>query len=198
MTHTRVPKRVTFIPNDVDIIEVASGKLVAIGIANHHAKAYDFSKFAADAKPTARMTYGNEVSRIWHERFGHLNFKYLHKIHKHYMVEGLPTIKTSKWICKGCIVGKHPEHKFDRGKASCASSISGLIHSDISRNIPTTSMNESQYLLTFIDDFSRYTWVFFIKKKFEVLEKLIENFSGRKIKYMISENGGEYIISEFI
>ena len=75
MTHTGVPKRVSFIPNDVEIIELASGKLVAKGLANHHAKSYEFSHFVADAKPTALLTHGNEVSRLWHESFGHLNFK---------------------------------------------------------------------------------------------------------------------------
>ena len=79
-----------------------------------------------------------------------------------------------------------------------------MIHSDISVPIPTTSMNGSRYVLTFIDDFSRYTWVFFIKKKSEVLEKftnlkeLIENAFGKKIKILRSDNGGEYISNEFL
>ena len=77
MTHTRMPKRVSFIPNDVEIIEIASGKLIAKGLANHHAKAYEFSHFVADAKPTAMLNHGNEVCRLWNERFFHLNFKYL-------------------------------------------------------------------------------------------------------------------------
>ena len=80
MTHTRVPKRVYFIPNDVEIMELASGKLIAKGLANHHAKSYEFSHFVADAKPTALLTHGNEVSSQWHERFGHLNFKYLQQL----------------------------------------------------------------------------------------------------------------------
>ena len=88
------------------------------------------------------------------------------------MVEGLPDIKATTGICKGCVVGKHPKHKFDWGKASRASCILGLIHSDISGPIPITSMNVSRYFLTFIDDFSRYTWVFFIKTKPEVCEKI--------------------------
>ena len=120
------------------------------------------------------------------------------------MVEGLPAIKTSSVICKCCIVHKHPEHKFDWGKESCASSILGMIHSDINGLILTTYMNVSRYVLTFIDDFSRYTSVFFIKKKSEVLEKIIElkalvkNDSGRKIKSMRYDNGGEYISMEFM
>ena len=68
------------------------------------------------------------------------------------------------------MIGKHPEHKFDRGKENQATSILGLIHYDISGPVPVTSMNRSRYILTFIDDFSRYTWVFFLKKKSEVCD----------------------------
>ena len=62
MTHIGVPKRVYFSPNDVDITELASGKIIAKGLANHHARAYEFSHFMPDAKPTALLTHGNEVS----------------------------------------------------------------------------------------------------------------------------------------
>ena len=77
MTHTRMPKRVSFSPNDVEITEIAFGKLIAKGLANHHAKAYEFYHFVADAKSTTLLTHGNEVSRLWRERFSHINFKYL-------------------------------------------------------------------------------------------------------------------------
>ena len=77
MTHTGVPKRVYFIPNDVEITEIVFGKLIAKGLANHHSKSYEFSHFVADAKPTALLAHGNEVSILWHERFYHINFKYL-------------------------------------------------------------------------------------------------------------------------
>ena len=82
MTHIGVPKRVSFILSDVEIMELASGKLIAKGLANHHAKAYEFSHFVADAKPTAMLTHGNEVSRLWHERFSHINFKYMQELQK--------------------------------------------------------------------------------------------------------------------
>ena len=120
------------------------------------------------------------------------------------MAKGLPTIKSSSGICKGYIVGKHPEHKFDRGKASHEKGIWGLIHSYISGPIPTTSMSGSWYIITFIDDFSRYTWVFFLKKKYEILERFtkfkasVENASGRKINSIIYHNGGDYIKSKFL
>ena len=65
-------------------------------------------------------------------------------------------------------------------------------------------MNGSRYLLTFIDYFSRYTWVFFLKKKSEVCEKkielkaLIKNASGIKINILRYDNGGEYVSNEFL
>ena len=80
MTHTGVPERVSFSPNDVHITELAFEKLVAKGLANHHAKAYEFSHFVADAKPVALLTHVNEVSRFLHERFSHLKFKYLKQL----------------------------------------------------------------------------------------------------------------------
>ena len=120
------------------------------------------------------------------------------------MVEGLPVIKATFGICKGCVVGKHLEHKFDQGKESQSSCILGPIHFDISGPIPITSMNGSRYVLTFIDDFSRYTWVPFIKKKLKVLEKiielkaLIENASGQRIKILRSDNGREYVSNNLL
>ena len=98
MTHTGVPKRVSFIPNYLEIMELASGKLAAKGLANHHAKAYEFSHFVVDAKPTALLTHGNEVSRLWYERFSHLNFKYLQQLQKKSMVEGLSVVKATTGI----------------------------------------------------------------------------------------------------
>ena len=85
MTDTGVPKRVYFSPNDVEIMDLASGKLIAKGLANHNARAYEFSHFVPDENPTALLTHGNEVSRLWHERFGHINFKYFQQLQKNSM-----------------------------------------------------------------------------------------------------------------
>ena len=80
----------------------------------------------------------------------------------------------------------------------------GLIHSDISGPIPTNSINGSRYVLTFINDLFRLTWVYFLKKKYEILEEFIdfkasiENGSRSKIKALRSDNGGEYIKSELL
>eukprot|EP00253_Pinus_taeda_P029735 PITA_29735 len=66
------------------------------------------------------------------------------------------------------------------------------------------SLAGSQYFLTFIDDFTRKTWVYFLKNKSEVFEKfrnfkaLVENQSGLHIKVLRTDRGGEYISKEFL
>ena len=77
MTHTCSPKRVTFDSNSVEITEKATGNLIVKGIASHSTKAYEFSHFFPVSPPTALLSHANNTSKIWHERFGHLNFKYL-------------------------------------------------------------------------------------------------------------------------
>ena len=79
-----------------------------------------------------------------------------------------------------------------------------LIHSDVASQFPHMSMNQAKYALTFIDDFSRYCWVYFLKHKsevfglFKVFKALVENQYGRKLKVLRSDNGGEYVKFEFI
>ena len=65
-------------------------------------------------------------------------------------------------------------------------------------------MNQDKYALTFIDEFSKYWWVHFLKHNsevfdlFKVFKALVENHYGRKLKILRSDNGGEYVKYEFI
>ena len=120
------------------------------------------------------------------------------------MVIGLPKIKFSKGFCQGCILGKHPEHNYEKASRERTSAPLELIHGDIAGPFPHMSMIQSKYALTFIDEFSRYCWVHFLKHKseffylFKVFKALVEHQSGRKLKILRYDNGGEYVKSEFI
>ena len=117
------------------------------------------------------------------------------------MVIGLPKIKFSKGFYQGFILGKHLEHKFERASHERTSAPLKLIHSDIAGPFPHMSMSQAKYALTFIDDFSRYCWVYFLKHKYEVFDlfkvfkALVENQSGRRLKILRSNNGGASISS---
>ena len=73
-----------------------------------------------------------------------------------------------------------------------------LIHFDVCGPMPSTYISGYEYYVTFIDDYSRNTWIYFLNTKSEEFGKLkefkalIENHSKRRIKTLRSENGGEY------
>ena len=108
------------------------------------------------------------------------------------MVEVLTLIQTCDGVCSSCLVGKHSEKRYEVGKAHRAASILDLIHSVVAGPIPTKSINGCRYFLTFIDDCSRYCWIYFMKQKSKVFEifkgfkAMVENSFSKKIKSIIS------------
>ena len=92
--------------------------------------------------------------------------------------------------------GKKNRVKFHSG-ATREKEILELIHSDVFGPIPVPSLLGSLYYVTFIDDFSRNTWLYFLKNKSKFISKfkefkaLVENQIGKKIKVLRTGNGGE-------
>ena len=116
----------------MEIMDFSTGKLIAKGVANHVSKAYEFTHFLPYSHQSSLLTHANETSTIWHERFDHLNFKYLQQLHNEEMVEGFPLIKSSQGVYNGFLVWKHPEQKYDVGKVRKDNSTLDLIHGAIS------------------------------------------------------------------
>jgi hypothetical protein len=141
--------------------------IIAVGEVDHKSRLYKFTKFI-DYDSSLLLTHANDSGRVWHERFGHLNFRYMQRLSKQGMVKGLPDIQFSEGVCEGCILGKHPEEKFENGKERRASSSLDLVHIDLMGPFPHLSISKERYVLTFIDDYSCYTWVYFLIKKSEV------------------------------
>ena len=79
-----------------------------------------------------------------------------------------------------------------------------LIHTDVSRRMSNVSLRGYEYYIIFIDDFSRKTWIFFLKTKneafkcFKEFKALVEYQTGKTIKVLRSDNGGEYTFGAFV
>jgi hypothetical protein len=84
------------------------------------------------------------------------------------MVTDLLDINFSKGVFQRCILGKHPQEKFEKRKVHRASSPLDPIHNDLMGPLPRPPINKASYMITFIDDFSRYTWLYFLRQKSEV------------------------------
>ncbi|GJS14455.1 putative ribonuclease H-like domain-containing protein [Tanacetum coccineum] len=138
-------------------------------------------------------------SNKWHRRLGHVNFKNLNKLVKGNLVRGLPSkIFQNDHTCVACQKGK--QHKASC-KAKAVSSISHtlqLLHMDLFGPTSVRSLNHKTYCLVITDDFSRFSWVFFLRTKDEtsgILKEFIrqiENQLNQKVKTIRSDNGTEF------
>lgn len=94
--------------------------------------------------------------------------------------------------------------KFPYKSENRARAVLDLIHSDVCGPMQTVTPSGKRYVLTFIDDYSRYTKIYLLRCKSEVTEKFKEfvqmcnTFFGRKVKCIRSDRGGEYIAGEFM
>ena len=179
---------------------LVGGKLYCVGDSRH-------------TNDTACYTSVNKCSSkdIWHQRFGHLNSKDVDKLSKCSMVIGMKVteeLTSNSEVCEGCVLGKMTKRPFPKKSRSCSLAPLELVHTDLCGPMQEPSQGGSRYVLTFTDDYSRYTTVYFLRNKSDTITKfkdyvrLMENSSGQKIrklsiKTLRSDNGGEYLSKEF-
>ena len=98
--------------------------------------------------------------------------------------------------------GKNVKSPFPSSDSK-AKGILDIVHSDMCGPMTATSLSGYVYYVSFIDDYSRKTWIYFLKGKNEVFSKfkefkaLVENLYEKKIKVFRSDNGGEFTSGEF-
>jgi len=100
------------------------------------------------------------------------------------MVKGFPLIEKSGRICEGYIFGKKQKEWFPVGKSCIEKDLLEIVHSDIFGPIQTPYIGGGTYFVTFIDDFSVKTWIYFLKHIsdtfgcFQQFKSLVENKNG--------------------
>ena len=104
-------------------------------------------------------------------------------------------------VCKGCAKGKNMKKTFPSSESK-AKGILEILQSDVCSPMSSSSLRRYVYYVSFIDDFSRKTWIYFIKNKHKVFSKfkefkaLIENHTEKKIKTFRSDNNKNIFIVE--
>ena len=129
----------------------------------------------------------------------------VNKLIEENMVNGMDGVsnKNDNQFCEACTKGKQHRCPYPKSADYRASEPFELVHIDVCGPMPVPSFGGSRYFVTFIDDYSRHTFVYFMKNKSEVLEKFKEfnscavNGTGKPIKILRSDNGGEYSSKEF-
>lgn len=147
------------------------------------------------------VTSGLNPSRLWHQRLGHMSEKGM----KMLVAKGkLPDLKrVDSEFCEPCVLGKKKKVSFVKTGQTPKAQKLELVHTDVYGPTPVSSLGGSNYYVTFIDDSTRKVWVYFLKNKFDVFNTFkkwktaVELETNLKVKCLKSDNGGEYISTEF-
>jgi transposase InsO family protein len=149
------------------------------------------------------MVEEESKERLWHRRYGHLGEKGLRKLAKERLVQQFDYNATNDiGFCEACVGGKHQRGRFETSNTQ-TKEILELVHSDVCGKMRQTSIGGAEYFLTFTDDKSRYSWVYPLKTKDQVFDRflewkaLVEKSSGKRLKTLRSDNGGEYTSKRF-
>jgi transposase InsO family protein len=137
---------------------------------------------------------------VWHSRLGHPADSVVHRLLQQSLLPYSGSVKRNK-LCDSCQVSKSKKLPFlDSNRVSTHPL--ALVHSDVWTS-PILSTGGCKFYVIFIDDYSRFSWLFPLRQKSDVLscfikfKKLVENFFSCKIKQIQTDNGGEYVSTTF-
>jgi len=143
-------------------------------------------------------------SEVWHKRLGHPNSAILSHLFTSALLGQSDQISLSRssFDCSTCKLGKSKILPFQIS-GSRATKCFEVIHSDVWGISPVISHAQYKYFVTFIDDYNRFTWIYFLRSKSEVFQVFqtfiayVETQFTSVIKVLRSDSGGEYMSNEF-
>ncbi|MCO5614455.1 hypothetical protein L7F22_068737 [Adiantum nelumboides] len=145
-------------------------------------------------------TQAMQDAELWHARFGHVGYGSLMTLQRHNMVHDLSLLEMPpRHVCEGCVLGKMHRFAFSQDGFVRATRKLQLVHSDACGPMRTPSVGNSLYFVTFIDDFSKFCWVYSLKAKSDVFAifqhyvSMVENETGCKVQTLCTDRGGEYM-----
>eukprot|EP00253_Pinus_taeda_P025231 PITA_25231 len=144
------------------------------------------------------------IEELWHQRFGHINYNDLLLLQKKEMVRDLPMLKQVHNDCDVCTLGKMHREEFRVRVEKKQRDILELVHADLCGPMQTKSLGGALYFLLFIDDCTKFSWIYFLSKKshtfeyFKQFRNMFEKQTGKHIKNLCSDQGGEYWKDELI
>ncbi|GKB58122.1 retrovirus-related pol polyprotein from transposon TNT 1-94 [Tanacetum coccineum] len=154
----------------------------------------------AASSPVCLMSKATSTkSWLWHRRLSHLNFGTINDLTKHELVDGLPKLKYGKnHLCSACERGKSKKSSHLPKLVPSTPSKLVLLHIDLCGPMRVALINRKKYILMIVDDYPRFTWVYFLHTKDETLEirkKFIAqvqlNYDG-KIHKIQTDNGTKF------
>ncbi|GJY35246.1 retrovirus-related pol polyprotein from transposon TNT 1-94 [Tanacetum coccineum] len=139
-------------------------------------------------------------SWLWHRRLNHLNFGTINDLARKDLVRGLPRLKFEKdHLCSACQLGKSKKFSHKPKSENTNMEVLHTLHMDLCGPMRVQSINGKKYILVIVDDYSRFTWVKFLRSKDETPEfvinflKQIQVGLNKTVRYIRTDNGTEFV-----
>ena len=160
----------------------------------------DFSSPNADQVTCLFSKASTDENWLWHKKLSHLNFKSMNELVKKDLVRGLPKMEFFKdGLCDACQAGKQRKSSFKTKSISSIDRPLQLLHMDLFGPVNIMSISKKKYCLVIVDDFSRFSWTYFLHSKDEASEiiinhiKIVNNVNTAfKVTRIRSDNGTEF------
>ncbi|GKC49043.1 putative ribonuclease H-like domain-containing protein [Tanacetum coccineum] len=135
-------------------------------------------------------------SWLWHRRLSHLNFGAINQLAGHGLVRGLPKLKFKKdHLCSTCAMGKSKKKPHKPKSEDTNQEKLYLLHMDLCGPMRVASVNGKKYILVIVDDYSRFTWVMFLRSKDEAPDFILKMIQLRlqvTVRRIRTDNGTEF------
>ena len=132
-----------------------------------------------------------EESRNWHKKLSHLNFNNINELVKKNLVRGLPKVLfTPDGLYDACQIAKQRRSSFKSKMDHSVTDPHHILHLDLFGLVNVMSIGKKRHTLVIVDEFSRFTWVYFLHRKDEASEillyhvNMIEDGKMKKIKIL--------------
>ncbi|GJW35964.1 retrovirus-related pol polyprotein from transposon TNT 1-94 [Tanacetum coccineum] len=139
-------------------------------------------------------------SWLWHRRLNHLNFGTINDLARKDLVRGLPRLKFEKdHLCSACQLGKSKKHTHKPKPENTNLEVLNTLHMDLCGPMRVQTINGKKYILVIVDDYSRFTWVKFLRSKDEtptVVIKFLKQIQvglNKTVRYVRTDNGTEFV-----
>nr|GFA48857.1 retrovirus-related Pol polyprotein from transposon TNT 1-94 [Tanacetum cinerariifolium] len=139
-------------------------------------------------------------SWIWHRRLSHLNFGAINHLARQGLVRGLPKLKFEKdHLCSACAMGKSTRKTHKPKSENTNQEKIYLLHMDLCGPMRVESINGKKYILVIVDDYSRFTWVKFLRSKDETPDFIIKFLKMIQVRLKVlvrrirTDNGTELV-----
>ncbi|GJX34868.1 integrase, catalytic region, zinc finger, CCHC-type containing protein [Tanacetum coccineum] len=139
-------------------------------------------------------------SWLWHRRLNHLNFGTINDLARKDLVRGLPKLKFEKdHLCTACQLGKSKKFSHRPKSENTNMEVLHTLHMDLCGPMRVESIKGKKYILVIVDDYSRFTWVKFLRSKDETPEfvtnflKQIQVGLNKTVRFIRTDNGTEFV-----